>query len=82
MDTNTKNIFRPYFKILLIFTKCLLNMRRPIPLNSVYAADVHLAQGQILREELTVNKGKYLEFRTGTRIQTVSSKEGQYLRLL
>jgi hypothetical protein len=46
-------------------------------LHTVLAADTHLANGQILREEPTANKGTSLEFRVGTRMQKVPSKKGQ-----
>jgi hypothetical protein len=36
----------------------------------------------ILCEETAVDKGKSQEFRIGTRILTVSSKEGQHLKAL
>jgi hypothetical protein len=45
-----------------------------------FASYVHLAEGQVLREEPTVNKGKSLNFRAGTRLTTVSSKEAQNLK--
>jgi hypothetical protein len=38
-----------------------------ISLEMVFAADAHLAVGQVLREEPTVNKGKSLKFRERTK---------------
>jgi hypothetical protein len=46
-------------------------------LYTVFAADAHLAQGKLLRKEPTVNKEKFLKFREGMRMSTISSKEGQ-----
>jgi hypothetical protein len=51
-------------------------------LKTVFAAVAHLAKGQVLREAPTVNKGKSLQFRIGTQMPTVSSKEGQHLKPL
>jgi hypothetical protein len=49
----------------------------PTFLQTVFAAYARLAEGQILHEEPTVDKGKSLKFRVGTRMPTVRSKEGQ-----
>jgi hypothetical protein len=46
-------------------------------LHTVFAADAHLAEGQHLREVPTEDKGKSIKFREGTRMPTVSIKEGQ-----
>jgi hypothetical protein len=46
----------------------------------VFAADAHLADGQLLRE--AVNREKYLELQEETRMPTVSSKERQNLHPL
>jgi hypothetical protein len=51
-------------------------------LHTVFLTDAHLAEGQVLREEPTVNRGKSLKFRVETRMPTVSSKEGQHLKPL
>jgi hypothetical protein len=51
-------------------------------LQTVLAADAHLAERQVLHEKPAVNKGKSLNFREGTRISTVLSKEGQNLKPL
>jgi hypothetical protein len=51
-------------------------------LHTVFAADAHLPGEKVLREEPTINKGKFLKFRMGMRISTVSSKEGQHLKPL
>jgi hypothetical protein len=48
----------------------------------VFAVDAHIAEGQVLREDLTINKGKSLKFRIETRIPTVLSKEGKNLNPL
>jgi hypothetical protein len=61
----------------LSITKLFLKMSKS--LNTVFAADAHLAEGQFLREEPTVNKGKSLKFREGARIPTVASEEEQNL---
>jgi hypothetical protein len=37
-------------------------------LHTVFAADTHLTEGQVLCEEQTVNKGKCLKFREGARM--------------
>jgi hypothetical protein len=66
---NATNSKRSYFKILLSVTKCLLNIS--IYLQSVFAADAHLAEGQVLREKPIVNKGKSLKFREGTQMKLV-----------
>jgi hypothetical protein len=67
-----------YFKILLIVTICLLNIS--VYLHTVFAADGHLVEGKVLREEPTVNKGRSLKFLVGTRMPIVSSNEGQNLK--
>jgi hypothetical protein len=51
-------------------------------LQTIFAADAHLAEGQLLNKEPAVNKEKYLTFQIGTRMLTVSSKEGQNLKRL
>jgi hypothetical protein len=51
-------------------------------LQTALAAGAHLAEGQVVREEPTVNKGKSLKFPEGTRLPTVSGKEGQNLKPL
>jgi hypothetical protein len=43
------------------------------------AADAHLAEGQFLLEEQTLNKAKSLIYRAGTRKPTISKTEGQNL---
>jgi hypothetical protein len=43
------------------------------------AAEAHLAEGQFLLEEQTLNIEKSLIYRTGTRRPTVSKTEGQNL---
>jgi hypothetical protein len=48
---------------------------------TVFAADTHLAEGQLSRQEYAVSD-KSLKFRTGTRKPTVSSKEGQHCKPL
>jgi hypothetical protein len=43
------------------------------------ADEAHLAEGQFLIEEQTLNKEKYLIYRAGARKPTVSKREGQNL---
>jgi hypothetical protein len=50
-----------------------------ISLQTVFAADAHLA-GQVLCEKPAVNRGKSQNDLIGTRMPTVSSKEGQHLK--
>jgi hypothetical protein len=47
-------------------------------LQNVLAPNAHLAKGQHLREEPTVNK-RLSKFRVGKRMPTVSNKEQQHL---
>jgi hypothetical protein len=44
------------------------------------AADAHLAEGQFLHEEQTLNKAKSLMYPAGTRRSTVSKTEVQNLK--
>jgi hypothetical protein len=44
---------------------------------TIFAADVHLAEVQFLCEETAEKKGKSLKFRIATRMPTVSSEESQ-----
>jgi hypothetical protein len=46
-------------------------------LQTAFAAQTHLAEGQWLKEQL--NMVKFLMFRVGTRMPTVSWTEGKYL---
>jgi hypothetical protein len=48
-------------------------------LQTTLAAEAHLAEGQFLLEEQTLNIEKPLIYRTGTRRPTVSKTEGQHL---
>jgi hypothetical protein len=48
-----------------------------VDLQTAFAADIHLAEGQWLKEQLNVAKLRM--FRVGTRVPTVSRTEGQYL---
>jgi hypothetical protein len=48
-------------------------------LQTILAADAHLAEGQFLHEEQTLNKAKSLMYRGGTRTPTTSKTEGQNL---
>jgi hypothetical protein len=48
-------------------------------LQRTLAADAHVAEGQFLYEEETLNKGKSLIYRAGTRRPTISKTEGQNL---
>jgi hypothetical protein len=41
------------------------------PLHTVFAADAHLTEREIVREEPTVNRGQFLKFREGTQMLTV-----------
>jgi hypothetical protein len=60
-----------YFK----FKHDLLNIY--LNLQTVFATDTHLAEGQWLTEQLNVVKLRM--FRVGTRMPTVSRLEGQHL---
>jgi hypothetical protein len=51
-------------------------------LETVFAADTHIAEEHLVCEETAVNKGNLLNFRTETRMPTVLSKEGQILKPL
>jgi hypothetical protein len=48
-----------------------------VDLQTAFAAETHLAEGQWLKEQLNVVKLRI--FRVGTRMQTVSRREGQHL---
>jgi hypothetical protein len=48
-------------------------------LQTTLAAEAHLAEGQFLLEEQTLNTEKSLIYRTGTRRPTVSKTEGKNL---
>jgi hypothetical protein len=48
-------------------------------LQTTLAADAHLAEGQFLHEEQTLNKAKSLMYRAGTRSPTISKTERQNL---
>jgi hypothetical protein len=50
-----------------------------ISLQTTLAAEAHLAEGQYLLEEQTLNKVKSLMYRAGTRRPTISKTEGQNL---
>jgi hypothetical protein len=50
-----------------------------ISLQTTLAAEAHLAEGQYLLEEQTLNKVKSLIYRAGTRRPTISKTEGQNL---
>jgi hypothetical protein len=48
-------------------------------LQTTLAADAHLAEGQFLLEDQTLNKAKSLVYRAETRRPTISKAEGQNL---
>jgi hypothetical protein len=48
-------------------------------LQTTLAAEAHLAEGQYLLEEQTLNKAKSLMYRAVTQIPTISKTEGQSL---
>jgi hypothetical protein len=50
-----------------------------ISLQTVFAADAHLAERQVLREEPTENRGKSPKFLVETQMSKLSSKEGKDL---
>jgi hypothetical protein len=52
-------------------------LKTSIDLQTALAADTHLAEGQWLKERLNVAKLRM--FRVGTRRQTVSRTEGQFI---
>jgi hypothetical protein len=49
-------------------------------LQTTFAADAHLAEGQFLLAEQTLNIAKSLIYRAGTRRPTISKMEGQNLK--
>jgi hypothetical protein len=49
-------------------------------LQTILAADAHLAEGQVLLEEQTLNNAKSLIYRGGTPRPTISKIEGQVLK--
>jgi hypothetical protein len=53
-----------------------------VSLKTPCVADAHLAEGQVLREEPTVNREKSLKFLAGMQMPTVSSKEGQKFKTI
>jgi hypothetical protein len=58
--------------------KLKLNLPKiSVHLQTAFAAETHLAEGQWLKEQLNVVKLRM--FRVGTRMQTVSRAEGQCL---
>jgi hypothetical protein len=61
-------------------TSCFLTIS--VPLQTVFVADAHIAEGQTLFEDTAVIKGKSKKIQIGTRTQTVSSKEGKNLEPL
>jgi hypothetical protein len=48
----------------------------PVFLQTTVAAEAHLAEGQYLLEEQTLNKAKSLMYRAGTQRPTISKTEG------
>jgi uncharacterized membrane protein YcgQ (UPF0703/DUF1980 family) len=67
------------------YYKKLLSSTFPAPntstsLQTKLAADAHLAEGQFLLEQQTLNKAKSLIYRTGTRRPIISKTEGQNLK--
>jgi hypothetical protein len=50
-----------------------------VDLQTAFAADTHLAEGQWLKEQLNVVKLRTCMFRVGTRMPTVSRTTGQCL---
>jgi hypothetical protein len=55
----------------------VLAPNRSTSLQTTLASDAHLAEGQFLLEEQTLNKGKSLMYRAGR--PTISKTEGQNL---
>jgi hypothetical protein len=66
-----------YYNKLLMRTFPALNTSTS--LQTTLAADSHLAKGQFLLEEQTLNNAKSLIYRAGTRRPTISKTEGQNL---
>jgi hypothetical protein len=48
--------------------------------STTLAADAHLAEGQFLHEEQTLNNARSLIYQAGTRRLTISKTEGQILK--
>jgi hypothetical protein len=57
-----------------------LDSNRLTSLQTTLAADAHLAEGQVLLEEQTLNNAKSLMYRAGIRRPTTSKTEGQDLK--
>jgi hypothetical protein len=75
-QNNKKTIKRKMYQLRLFKLKHEL-LKIFIYLQTTFAADTHLAEGQWLKERLNVVKLRI--FRVGTRMTTVSRTEGQYL---
>jgi hypothetical protein len=69
----------------IAYYKKLLRWSFPAPntstsVQTTLAADAHLAEGQFLFEEQTLNDAKSLMYRAATRRPTISKTEGQNLK--
>jgi hypothetical protein len=62
---------------LRLFTLKHDSLKISVDLQTAFAAETHLAEGQWLKEQL--NMVKLRMFRVGTQMSTVSGTEGQYL---
>jgi hypothetical protein len=56
--------------------RMFLDANTSMSLQTTLAADVHLAEGQILLEEQTLNNPKSLIYQAGTRRPAISKTEG------
>jgi hypothetical protein len=69
--------------IIAYYNKCrrrmFLDPNMSTSLQTTLAADAHLAEGQVLLEEQTLNNAKSLTYRAGTRRPANSKTEGQGL---
>jgi hypothetical protein len=63
----------------IYFSNSVFVPNMSMSLQTTLAAEAHLAEGQFLLKEQTLNKEKSLIYRTGIRRPTVSKTEGQNL---
>jgi hypothetical protein len=61
----------------MFFNNRVLGPKTSTSLQTTFAAEAQLAEGQFLVREQTLNIGKSRIYRTGTRRPTISKAEGQ-----
>jgi hypothetical protein len=59
--------------------KTVLAPKSSTSLQTILAAEAHLAEGQFFLQEQILNKSKSLEYQTGTRRPTVPKRKAQNL---